>query len=147
MVLRCFSEIYSSAAVTVIINQTGKKPLEKNQDKVEKNKERTYSETINVEETSLITSDMLKYYYDNQMLVTIQAESYSILIDGGKIKNCNNVFDARLCFVKNESGTEFVLNEGKYLITDKKMYSMKVNRLAVGGGAVFVVMLMGHMYL
>lgn len=101
----------TSTAVTVVINDGVTKEAVID----EKNKEadvNIFQNVVNVEECSLITADMLKYYYENQQIVTIYGDGYSMQIDGKKLHNWNNEMYTGIQFVLEREGTSFIVNQG-----------------------------------
>lgn len=108
-------------SVTLIVNDGGtesanqEEEKEQQAEKPNEQKKESYPNVVTVEEYGMITSDMLRYYYENKQVLTIKAKDYTIYIDGKDIINCDNTFATELIFQKDEKGTCFELNNRKNL--------------------------------
>ena len=103
------------AAVTVIVNEKTADDTKK-EEVVQAGAEIVnYPNEIKAEECSIITSEMLKYYYENSENLMIQGDNYKIYIDGKDIVNYQNEFYSQVNFDITENGIQFVLNQGKNL--------------------------------
>lgn len=72
-----------------------------------------YANEISVEDYPVITSEMLKYYYENDENIIIYGNGYTIKLNGGEIKNWENEFYTGIHLMKDEKGTSFELNQNK----------------------------------
>ena len=102
----------TSAAVSVIVN-AGEEMLKEKKEIEETVEVSKYDTVIYEKDCPLITSDMLRYYYENQLVVTIYGDSYSMQIDGKKILNWNNEMYTEIEFAKEEDGISFCLNQSR----------------------------------
>ena len=105
----------TSVAVTVIVNKSGKTSSNGNRKEKSDQMKTSYSDEVTVYDCPVISSEMLKYFYENKKMLTIKSDKYTILINGKDIVNYENEFDTGIEFVKNKDGVEFVLNHGNKL--------------------------------
>lgn len=75
----------------------------------------TYPKEFTVSEYKLLTADMLKYYYDNDICVKVDGEEYGIYFRGRDIINYNNELSTDIEFIREKEGISFVLNNGQNL--------------------------------
>lgn len=103
-----------SSAVSVIVNQSTvhKKTSESTK---EENKTKVYDQHILVSECSLVDSEMLRYIYENQQILTIKGSGYTIQIDGKEIVNYNNELYTDIKLTQEEGKQTFILNNGENL--------------------------------
>ncbi len=104
----------TSTAVAVIVN------LEEQQENKEdkENKPATtekYENVIMAEECPVISSDMLRYFYERNDVLTVYGSGYTMKIDGGKIKNWENELYTGLVLKDEPQGITFELNRSKRL--------------------------------
>lgn len=104
----------TSTAVTVIVNmgeqQEDGKSKESNQLAAE-----TYGNVITSEEYPVIKSDMLRYFYEHNEVLTVYGSGYTMKIDGEKIKNWENELYTGLVLKDEPQGISFELNRSKRL--------------------------------
>lgn len=115
----------SSVAVSVIVNKeysTDSAESENGQVSGEVPIEKTYNLTVNANEEKVIDTEMLKYLYETQEVLTIKGKGYSIKIDGKDIVNYNNVFDTDIMLEETDKGIQFNLNKGKSLCGKVTVY-------------------------
>ena len=72
-----------------------------------------YDNEINVKDYPVITSEMLKYYYENNENITIYGNGYTIKLNGSDIRNWENELYTGIELVKDDYGTSFELNHNK----------------------------------
>ncbi len=102
-------------SVTVIVNEDGVIKENKTELSKDTQEETEFSEEVTVAECKTITSEMLRYFYENRKLLTINGEDYTIYIDGKDIVNCENEFQTEILFEQQKQGFTFEVNEGKKL--------------------------------
>jgi uncharacterized protein YjdB len=106
----------TGAAATVIVNQSGTaETTQPGEVTIPANATPAFTTEISAAAYPILTSDMLKYYYESGKICTIIGDGYKITISGRDIANHNNEFQTALAFSSDENGTSFVLNEGKPL--------------------------------
>lgn len=101
----------TSTAVTVVVNDGITKETVVDEENVQTDV-RNYENVIYEKDCSLITADMLRYYYENQLILTIYGDGYSMQIDGKKLHNWNNEMYTGIQFVLEREGTSFIVNQG-----------------------------------
>lgn len=70
---------------------------------------------ITSEEYPVITSDMLRYFYEHNEVLTVYGSGYTMKIDGEKIKNWENELYTGLVLKDELQGISFELNRSKRL--------------------------------
>lgn len=103
-------------SVTVIVNEetvseTGKETVSKEN----KNTNQTFPDEVTVKEYPVISTEMLKYFYEKEKVLTIKGEGYTIYLDGKDIVNFENELKTKLSFQETENGFTFVVNDRKKL--------------------------------
>ncbi len=103
-------------SVSVLVNNEGsleeEVPLH---DGMSNNEEFIFPDMINAKQYPIISSKMLKYFYEKEKLLTIKGEQYTIFVDGKDIVNFENELDTRILFKQVEEGIIFVINNGQKL--------------------------------
>lgn len=103
-------------SVTVIVNENGSSSVKKKENKKDnKRTESEFPQQVSVEEYPVISSDMLKYFYEQEKVLIIKGKGYTIYLDGKNIVNFDNELNTKLSFKKGTKGTTFVVNKGKNL--------------------------------
>lgn len=102
----------TSTAVAVIVNDNNTETGTESK-KQDKEADAEYENVIYAKDCSLITSDMLRYFYEKQMVLTIYGTGYSMQIDGKRISNWDNEMYTTLEFTQEKNGTSFNLNRSK----------------------------------
>lgn len=103
-------------SVTVIVNESGKTTEKENTDKTDDGMEETeFPEEVMSEKYPVISSEMLRYFYENKKLLTIKGRDYTIYIDGQDIVNYENELETELLFQEQNNGFTMVVNQGKKL--------------------------------
>ncbi len=102
----------TSIAVTVIVNYTGEAESEQPEETVQ-NQQIEYENEIYADDYPVVTSDMLKYFYEKNENLTVYGSGYAIKINGNKIKNWNNELYTKIELKKEKQGTSFELNRSK----------------------------------
>lgn len=86
-------------SVTVIVNESGKNAEKENTDETDDGTEETeFLEEVTSEEYPVISSEMLRYFYENKKILTIKDEDYVIYMDGKDIVNYENQMETELMF-------------------------------------------------
>jgi uncharacterized protein YjdB len=103
-------------SVTVIVNEEG---ISTENEEVELPKENDKSidfpEEVNAEDYSVISKEMLKYFYENKKVLTIKGDGYTMYIDGKDIVNYENELETELLFQEETEGFTLTINQGKKL--------------------------------
>ena len=103
-------------SVTVIVNESGKNTEKENTDETDDGTEGTeFPEEVTSEEYPVISSEMLRYFYENKKVLTIKGEGYTIYMDGKDIVNYDNELQTELLFREENNGFAMTVNEGKKL--------------------------------
>lgn len=103
-------------SVTVIVNESGKTTEKENTDETDDGTEETeFPEEVTSEEYPVISSEMLRYFYENKKILTIKGEGYTIYMDGKDIVNYENELETELLFQEENKGFTMVVNQGKKL--------------------------------
>ncbi len=103
-------------SVTVIVNESGKTTEKENTDKTDDGTEETeFPEEVMSEKYPVISSEMLRYFYENKKILTIKGEGYTIYMDGKDIVNYENELQTELLFQEQNNGFTMVVNQGKKL--------------------------------
>ena len=103
-------------SITVIVNEesateTGRETTIKNQ----KQEAQTFPDQVSTKEYPVITTEMLKYFYAKEKVLTIKGDGYTIYLDGKDIVNFENELNTKLSFEEEGNGFTFVVNEEKKL--------------------------------
>lgn len=103
-------------SVTVIVNESEKTTEKENTDNSEGGMEEIeYPEEVTTEEYQVISSEMLRYFYENKKILTIKGDGYTIYMDGKDIVNYENQLETELLFQEENKGFAMVVNQGKKL--------------------------------
>lgn len=117
-----------SVSVSVIVNANEyKHERETNDVRHDRVNTETYPTDINAECISVITPDMLKYYYQEKKTVTISGNGYCIRIRGDEICNYENELYTTILFEKTEQGVIFEINNGQELCGEIELDLMQYN--------------------
>lgn len=98
---------YAQASVTVIVNESSTINDSIDDNVGDKRSEKQYPDIININECELVTSDMLKYYYDKKKMLTMIGDKYKIYLSGLDIVNCDNDLNPKLSFHNEQNGISF----------------------------------------
>lgn len=74
-----------------------------------------FQDEILASQYPVISSKMLKYFYENEKVLTVKGEGYTIFLDGEDIVNVQNELNTIISFQQMEEGISFVINEGHKL--------------------------------
>lgn len=77
--------------------------------------EKLFPNRISAGEQSIISADMLKYFYEQGKVLTVDGEGYAIHVDGNRIVNFENQLETQLLFQEEEGGFSFIVNDGNDL--------------------------------
>lgn len=103
-------------SVTVIVNEEGTAVEEKNMvAEVGEEQEKSFPEEVTTEEYPVISTEMLKYFYEKEKVLTIKGDDYIIYLDGKDIVNFENELETKPTFQKEENGFTLVINDEKKL--------------------------------
>ena len=103
-------------SVNIIVNKESISLSKEEQKEIADNGEGAYYPSeVTVDEYPVITTDMLKYYYEKEKALTIKGEGYTIYLDGKNIVNFENELDTKLIFEETDNGFIIVINEEKKL--------------------------------
>lgn len=103
-------------SVTVIVNEEGIDDSKEdvNSEKSEK-ASHCFPDEVSAEEYPVITKEMLKYFYEEEKVLTIKGDGYIIYLDGKEIVNFENELKTGLLFEQEENGFTLVVNNEKKL--------------------------------
>lgn len=102
-------------SISVIVNEAGTTSVAPESVEEFEEENNHIPEEVTVQKYAVLSREVLKYLYDNQQMLTIQGEGYTIRVDGKDIVNYDNELKTVLCFDKEEKGVAFVVNEGNKL--------------------------------
>ncbi len=105
----------SQAAIVVIVNQTGTVPVSKVVNEVEEDKTFTVPKEVKVLDYPVLSAEILRYLYNNKKSIEVQAEKYTLIVDGQDIVNTENQMYTTVEFEEKANGFSFVINGGKPL--------------------------------
>ena len=104
----------TSTAIAVIVDEAVAD--EAVSDKViDKNNPVTYDNELNADEYAVISSEMLKYYYENNDNITIYGNGYKIKLNGDDIRNWENELYTDIELIQDKDGTSFIINKDNAL--------------------------------
>lgn len=103
-------------SVTVIVNEEGIEDQSEN-DHTQKSEEmsKNFPDEVTVEECPIITTEMLKYFYEQEKALTIRGEKYTIYLDGKNIVNFENELETELIFREVKNGFTIMVNNEEKL--------------------------------
>jgi len=110
-----------SISATVIVNTSGKQATEENEIDSEFAGSKAfgdirYSKILKQAECKRISSELLRYIYENSKSISVLGDGYTIHVDGDKILNYENELLTGINLTTNKYGDcEFVINDGKNL--------------------------------
>ena len=99
----------TSTAVMVIVNLEGRTQEPEQQESAGKT-QTEYGTEVSVKDCPLVSSDMLRYLYENGKVLTLHGDGYLLQIDGKDISNWSNEFYTDIEFKEEEKGTSFCVN-------------------------------------
>lgn len=103
-------------SVSVVVNQEGSMDAEVPLDgKIGGQDESSFPSEVSVTGYPVISSRMLKYFYENEKVLTIKGDEYTIFLDGRDVVNFENELDTRILFEQVEQGVSFTINGGRKL--------------------------------
>ena len=105
----------TSAAVSVIVNQSNEHINDAQQENENKEVIKEFSDTIEASTVSVVDRDTLNYLYTNKKSLNIVGEGYQIEIDGNDIVNYENELYTDIQLSKDNEGTRFVINKKEYM--------------------------------
>lgn len=105
----------TSAAVSVIVNQSDEHINDTQQKNENKEVIKEFSDTIEASTVSVVDRDTLNYLYTNKKSLNIVGEGYQIEIDGNDIVNYENELYTDIQLSKDNEGTRFVINKKEYI--------------------------------
>ena len=105
----------TSAAVSVIVNQSDEHINDTQQKNENKEVVKEFSDTIEASTVSVVDRDTLNYLYTNKKSLNIVGEGYQIEIDGNDIVNYENELYTDIQLSKDNEGTRFVINKKEYI--------------------------------
>ncbi|MCC8150479.1 MAG: Ig-like domain-containing protein, partial [Lachnospiraceae bacterium] len=110
------------AAVTVIVNVSSVTAEEKNSSGTKAEGNADYATVFSAQEAERISSDVLKYAYENEKVLTVVGSGYSFTIDGARIVNYANEMSTDIELAREEKGVSFYINGGEYLCGPVTLY-------------------------
>ncbi len=103
-------------SVSVVVNQEGSMDVEVPlNDKIGGQNESSFPSQVSVTGYPVISSSMLKYFYEKEKVLTIKGDEYTIFLDGRDVVNFENELNTKIVFEQVEEGISFVINDGKKL--------------------------------
>ena len=104
----------TSTAIAVIVDEAVAEE-EKKDEAVDGNDQVAYDNELNAGDYSVISSEMLKYYYENNENITIYGNGYTIKLNGGDIRNWDNELYTNIELTQDKDGTSFTINNNNAL--------------------------------
>ncbi len=106
-------------SLSVVVNEDGKVQEElMNGNGEGSDLEKTFPATILTKDYPVVTSEMLKYFYEKEKTLTIKGEGYTIFLDGKNIVNFENELYTKLVFEQSQEGLTFIVNKKQKLCGD-----------------------------
>lgn len=102
-------------SVTVIVNQAVSENENANCISTCEDTTQYFSDKVDASTCEVISSEILKYCYDNKKTISIEAEKYIIYINGDDIVNYDNELNTKLVFDETDYGLALTINEGNML--------------------------------
>lgn len=103
-------------SVTVIVNEDGSMADAEEEVQQENLVQETgIPEIVSATDYPVLTSDILKYLYENKKSIIITSEDYTIYLNGEDIVNTDNELCTELIFLGNDNGFSFCVNNGQKL--------------------------------
>lgn len=102
---------YAQTVVTVVVNENSVLDEVAYDEVAASDSDIEYPDTINADECAVITSDMLKFYYDRKKNLTIYGNRYNIYLSGLDIVNCENELNPQIHFNEVEKGISFEIRD------------------------------------
>lgn len=102
-------------SVSVIVNEGCAVAADTTDITESKEENNSFPEEVSTKKYAVISKEMLKYYYENQIMLTINGDGYTMYVDGKDIVNYENELKTLLRFQKEEKGLSFVVNDGNHL--------------------------------
>lgn len=102
--------------VSVIVNTEGE--TKENEDVITVGSSgamKFFPDRVDAKDYPNISSEMLKYLYEKDKLLTVECEGYVLYIDGNKIVNFDNQMETQLRIQEEQYGFSFVVNGGNDL--------------------------------
>lgn len=102
---------YAQTVVTVVVNENSVLDEVAYEEVAASDSDIEYPDTINADEYAIITSNMLKFYYDRKKNITIYGNGYNIYLSGSDIVNCENELKSQIHFNEVEKGISFEIRD------------------------------------
>ena len=104
------------ASVNIMVNEESVSVnTAKGNEPINTEQETDFPDTVNVKEYPVISTQMLKYFYEKEKVLTIQGEDYTIFLDGKDIVNFENELKTELTSQDEENGFTLIINDSKKL--------------------------------
>ncbi len=103
-------------SVNIIVNEDSVS-AEQNEksDKTDQKHEMSFLDDISTKEYPVITTEMLKYFYEKEKVLTVRGEDYIIYLDGKDIVNFENELETKLLVEQADNGFILAVNDEKKL--------------------------------
>ena len=103
-------------SVNIIVNEDSVS-AEQNEksDKTDQKHEMSFLDDISAKEYPVITTEMLKYFYEKEKVLTVRGEDYIIYLDGKDIVNFENELETKLLVEQADNGFILAVNDEKKL--------------------------------
>lgn len=102
---------YAQTVVTVVVNENSVLDEVAYEEVAASDSDIEYPDTINADEYAIITSNMLKFYYDREKNITIYGNGYNIYLSGSDIVNYENELKPQIHFNEVEKGISFEIRD------------------------------------
>ncbi len=106
-------QVSVSVVVNNNVNAVAENKVENSVEKV--SREIFFSDTVSVQECPKISSQMLKYFYENEKILTVKGNNYTLFLDGNSVVNFENELDTNITFEQVNEGIQFEINKGNKL--------------------------------
>ena len=77
-----------------------------------------FPDEVNVDDCPIVSTEMLKYFYEKGKVLTVKGENYTLFINGKNIVNFENELKTMLVFRQENDGISFTVNDGNKLCSD-----------------------------
>ncbi len=111
-----------SVAISVIVNESASVESPEEEATIELIAESGYTSVVYASETELLEADLLKYLYENKILLCVVGDGYTYTVDGSQIENYTNEMQTDIVLEQSDEGISFCINGGDYLCGPITLY-------------------------
>ena len=105
----------TNTAVTVIVNEGKPDESPVQEEPTTEQQPEGYASAVTSVDYPVISSDMLRFFYDSGTVLTVYGTHYTLRVDGRQIRNFNNLLYTQMDLQEEKQGISFNLNQGQKL--------------------------------